>query len=135
MHSSDQIAGRAPVSILIADDSPSIRRSLRSLVTQESDWQVCGEAENGARAVEMVQGFRPSVVVLDLSMPLMNGLEAARQIRAIAPEVHILLFTFHESPQLLEHARKVGVNDVVSKSGDVSKLLDVIRARLAGRRT
>ena len=112
--------------ILIVDDSPVIRNSLRSCIEQSSDWETCGEAENGKVAVEMVQQLHPDVIVLDLSMPVMNGFDAARQIRKIAPCAHIILFTLHASPQLVEEALKVGVNEVASKAGDAGS--SVIRA-------
>jgi chemotaxis response regulator CheB len=72
--------------VLIVDDSAEIRRSLRSWFEQRGDWRVCGEAENGAIAVERVKSLSPDVVILDLSMPVMNGLEAARKIGSIAPK-------------------------------------------------
>jgi NarL family two-component system response regulator YdfI len=104
--------------ILIVDDSPVIRSSLRSCIAQNSDWEVCGDAENGKVALDLVQRLHPEVVLLDLSMPVMNGFDAARQIREIAPCTHIVLFTLHASPQVMEEARKLGVHDVVSKSGE-----------------
>jgi DNA-binding NarL/FixJ family response regulator len=76
--------------ILIVDDTPAVRRSVRLYIEAETDWKICGEAENGKVAVEMVRNLHPDVVLLDLSMPVMNGLEAARQIAAMAPQVHIL---------------------------------------------
>jgi DNA-binding NarL/FixJ family response regulator len=82
----------------------AIRLCLRTLVTQETDWEICGEAENGKLAVEMARRLSPDVVILDLTMPVMNGLEAARQIRKTAPNIYIFLFTLHASPQPLEEA-------------------------------
>jgi DNA-binding NarL/FixJ family response regulator len=118
--------------LLVVDDVPGIRRGLRSLIQTETDWEVCGEAENGSVAVEMVQNLRPDVILLDLSMPVMNGFDAARRIRKIAPQAHILLFTLHSSPQLVEEARKIGVKNVLSKSEDASRtLLPAVRSLLA----
>ncbi|MGH9551636.1 MAG: response regulator transcription factor, partial [Terriglobales bacterium] len=102
--------------ILVVDDTQAIRRSLRLHLEMETDWEICGEAENGRDAVERVKELQPDVVLLDLSMPLMNGLEAARPIKAIAPRTHILMFTLHTYPQLLDEARKAGIAHVVSKS-------------------
>jgi CheY-like chemotaxis protein len=82
----------------------------------ETNWEICGEAENGKIAVEMVQKLHPAVVLLDLSMPVMNGLEAARQIAEIAPGTHVLMFTLHAYPHLIGEARRVGVKGVISKS-------------------
>ena len=119
-----------PSKILLVDDSPVIRRSLRSCIEARTDWEICGEAEDGKVAVEMAQTLSPDVVILDLSMPVMNGLDAARQIRKIVPNVYILLFTMHASAQLSAEARKVGANEVLLKSGDASRLLSAIRSLL-----
>ena len=120
-----------PTNILLVDDNPAIRHSLRSRIEDETDWKICGEAENGKVAVDMVQRFCPDVIILDLSMPVMNGLEAAREISEIAPQVHILLFTLHSSPQLLEDARDAGVDDVLSKSEPGGRVVHTIRCLLA----
>jgi len=118
--------------LLLVDDVPAIRKGLRCLIQKETDWDVCGEAENGKVALELVAQLRPDVVLLDLSMPVMNGFEAARKIRDIAPQAQILLFTLHSSPQLAEEARKIGVKGVLSKSGDAgSTVLPAVRSLLA----
>jgi len=82
-----------PFKILIVDDSSSIRSLLRFFIEHNTDWQVCGEAENGQVAVEKVRELKPHAVILDLSMPVMNGLEAAREITRIAPNVQMVMFT------------------------------------------
>ena len=103
-------------SILIVDDSSLVRQSLRSCIEQNANWIVCGEAENGQVAVEKVKELHPDVVILDLAMPVMNGLEAARRIGSVAPDTAMLMFTMHDSLQLLKDAQAVGIKDVVSKS-------------------
>jgi DNA-binding NarL/FixJ family response regulator len=121
-----------PTRILVVDDSRAIRRSLRSYIEAQTDWQICGEAENGKVAVEMTQTLSPDVVILDLSMPVMNGLDAAREIRRIAPDVCVLMYTLNVYPRLLENANKVGIKDVLSKSRAVgSDVLNAIRSMLA----
>ncbi len=105
--------------VLIADDSPSIRYLLRFFIEHTTDWQVCGEAENGQVAVEKVAELQPHAVILDLSMPVMNGLEAAREIARIAPNVQMVMFTMHISEQLREDAKAAGIKDVVSKSDTI----------------
>lgn len=118
--------------ILVVDDMQVIRRSLRLYLEQDADLVVCGEAENGKTAVERVQELRPDVVVLDLSMPVMNGLDAARAIKSIAPRTHILMFTLHAYPQLLDEARKVGVATVLSKgSAAGADVLSAVRSLTA----
>ena len=120
-----------PTNILLVDDSSTIRRSLRSLIESQTNWEIAGEAENGQEAIEKFRQLRPDVIILDLSMPVMNGLDAARSIRAISPEVRILLFTMHAYPHLVKDARKIGVNEVLSKSDDASRLLGAVRSALA----
>jgi two-component system, NarL family, nitrate/nitrite response regulator NarL len=118
-----------PTRILVVDDMQAIRRSLRLYLEQEGDLVVCGEAENGKSAIERVQELRPDVVVLDLSMPVMNGLDAARAIKAMAPNTHILMFTLHTYPQLLDEARKVGIATVLPKGGSAgSDVLNAVRS-------
>jgi two-component system response regulator NreC len=95
--------------ILLVDDTVAIRRSLRFCIEAETDWKICGEAENGKVAVEMVRELHPDVALLDLSMPIMNGLEAARQIGAMAPETHILMFTLNVYPVLVREAYNAGI--------------------------
>jgi DNA-binding NarL/FixJ family response regulator len=109
--------------ILIVDDSALIRRSLRSFIEKRSDWGICGEAENGQVAVEKVQQMHPEVVILDLQMPVMNGLEAARQINQLAPETAMLMFTMHNSDELQIAARTAGIRQVLSKSDAASDQL------------
>jgi DNA-binding NarL/FixJ family response regulator len=117
--------------ILLVDDSPMVRRMVRTSVEAKTDWQICGEAENGAEAVQMVDELKPDLVVLDLSMPVMNGLEAARQIAVMAPDTALLMYTMQESSQLLKEAEKAGINEVISKSAiGVDRLIASMRALL-----
>ena len=102
-------------SILIVDDNNLVRRLLRGWLEQHSEWDICGEAENGQIAVERVEQLHPDIVLLDLQMPVMNGLEAARQINRLAPKTAMIMFTVFTSDQLLKEARASGVKDVVSK--------------------
>jgi DNA-binding NarL/FixJ family response regulator len=106
-------------SILIVDDSPYIRCSLRTYIEQNTDWRVCDEAENGQIAVEKVKSLKPDVVVLDLQMPVMNGLEAARQITSFSPTTAMVMFTIHASDELRKEAHAVGVIDVCLKSDEM----------------
>lgn len=105
--------------ILIVDDSSTIRHLLRLLIEHDTDWQVCGEAENGQIAIEKVIELEPQAVILDLSMPIMNGLEAARVIARIAPDVQMVMFTLYINEQLQKDARAAGIKDVISKSDTI----------------
>ena len=106
--------------ILIADDSPLVRQQLRSLLEMNSEWEVCGEAVDGREAVEKARQLQPDLVVLDFSMPIMNGLQAAKEISQQFPQIPLLLFSMFLSRQLVEEARKLGFRGAVAKS-DVSR--------------
>lgn len=108
-----------PVRVLIVDDSAPIRRLVRSYL-QNPELEICGEADDGTTAVEQVRKLKPDAVVLDLSMPTMNGLDAAERIRAISPRTKIVLYTAHDSSMLRSYANTVGINAVVAKDGKTS---------------
>jgi DNA-binding NarL/FixJ family response regulator len=106
-----------PVRILIADDDSPIRRLLRRLIEEHSNWEVCGEAVNGTEAVEKTEELAPDLVVLDLAMPQMNGLQAAREISKATPGLPMLLLTVQQvSHELVQEARVAGFQGAVSKS-------------------
>jgi CheY-like chemotaxis protein len=113
---------KAPVSehlmlrILIADDSQTLRRALRGTLSKRGDWFVCGEAANGLQAVQLAAKLKPDVILLDFKMPIMNGLEAAREIMKNNPSTPIAMYTLDQSAQLEPEARKIGVNRVISKA-------------------
>ena len=102
--------------ILVVDDSSQVRLALRHLVEQDKDWKVCAEAVDGRDALERVKESTPDLIVLDYMMPVMNGLQAAREIAKVAPEIPILLCTAHLSPHLISEAQRVGIHGAVSKS-------------------
>jgi DNA-binding NarL/FixJ family response regulator len=106
-----------PTRILIADDDPTIRMLLRRLVERQTDWQVCGDASNGAEAIEKVEQLEPDVLVMDLSMPVMSGLQAAPEIAKAHPQLPMLLISVQEvSRQLAWEARNAGYMGAVTKS-------------------
>ena len=109
-----------PLRILIADDSASIRRVVRSYLENNSNWEICGEAEDGRATVERVRELMPDAVVLDFSMPIVNGLDAAQQMTAISPNIRIVMFTAHDSSMLRLWARNAGIRAVVAKDGKAS---------------
>lgn len=121
------------VRILIVDDSPVIRRSMRLVLEGRPEFEVCGEADNGQTAVEMFRNLQPDFVVLDFSMPVMNGLEAAREMAEIRPGVPLLMCTMFKSEQLVKEAQQAGVKRVVSKSEKLSSnLITTIEQLLQG---
>ena len=119
--------------ILVADDQELVRRRVCSTLTARSDFQVCGEAANGKEAVEKFKELRPDLVILDITMPLMNGLEAARTIHSISPHTPVLILSVHKSKQLIEEARRVGVRGYVTKEDAVQKLVEAVDAVLQER--
>jgi len=115
-------------SVLIAEDHALLRQAICSLFDAQQDFEVCGDAENGKEAVEMAQVLHPDLIVLDLSMPVMNGVEAAHALRRFVPETPIVVFSEY-SDVLSEHdARSEGISALVSKTEPVSVLLDKARA-------
>jgi DNA-binding NarL/FixJ family response regulator len=103
--------------ILIVDDDATIRMLLRRLLEKQSDWEVCGDASNGAEAIEKVDQLEPDVVVMDLGMPVMTGLQAAPQIAKAHPQLPMLLISVQEvSRQLASEARRAGYRGAVTKS-------------------
>jgi DNA-binding NarL/FixJ family response regulator len=84
--------------LLLVDDSDFVRAGLRSIFASRSDWQICGEAADGVTAIAKVQELAPDVVILDMTMPVMNGFEAAKEIRRHAPSTKIILFSVHDAP-------------------------------------
>ncbi|MGA2923223.1 MAG: response regulator transcription factor [Candidatus Sulfotelmatobacter sp.] len=115
------------VRILIADDSTPVRCGLRTLLGLNSDWQVCGEAVDGADAVEKAQQLAPDLILMDFSMPQMDGVQAAQEIAKSGTDIPILLFTRNLSPQVMALARNAGLRGAISKS-EISMLPYAIRA-------
>ena len=116
----------AKVRILIADDHGIVRRGLRSLMESQPDWEVCAEAANGREAVEQVKRLRPDVVVLDITMPELNGLEATRQIVKEVPRTEVLILTMDRSEEVAQQVLRAGARGYVLKSDANSKLVDAV---------
>ena len=116
--------------ILIADDSVFIREALCDLFEREEDFDVCGEAENGKEAVEKAQALHPDLILLDLSMPVMNGLDATRDLKRVMPEVPIIMYSAYSDSSTEKEARSAGVSALVSKFEHISVLLGKARSAL-----
>ena len=104
------------VRILIADDSPAVRTGLKMLLEMHADWSVCGEAADGKDAVQKAAALKPDVILLDISMPAMDGLTAAELIRRDSPDAEILIVTHFESLDLARYAAQTGVRGYIAKS-------------------
>jgi len=113
----------------IVDDSQTLRRSLRLLIEQNPEWMVCAEAVDGREAVERVAENHPDLIILDFSMPVMNGIQAALEITKLVPDVPILLCTLYISSELVNQARRVGIQGAVSKA-ETGLLIQGINALL-----
>src|SRR5580658_1712216 len=122
------------VQILVADDHDIIRRGLKQLLTSRPGWEVCGEAKTGREAVALVEKLKPDVVVMDISMPDLNGLEAARKIHKLFPKMGILILTLHFSDQLVLDIVEAGARAYIMKSDADRDLVSAVEA-LANRRT
>ena len=123
-----------PVRILVADDHDIIRRGLKQLLTSRPGWEVCGEAKTGREAVALAEQLKPEIVVLDISMPDLNGLEAARRIHKLFPKTGILILTLHFSDQLLRDIVEAGARAYIMKSDADRDLVSAVEA-LANHRT
>jgi CheY-like chemotaxis protein len=122
-----------PILILIAEDSPSVRTALRTLLEGAGPWEIV-DVDNGEKAIAKAQELRPNLIILDLVMPVMDGLKAARQISELLPHTPILMHTMHWSPQVEIEAQKVGVRKVVSKA-DNRLLISTVRQFLASEQS
>jgi DNA-binding NarL/FixJ family response regulator len=112
--------------ILVADDHSSVRRYICSVLEAEEGWEICGEATNGREAVEMAVELKPDIVVLDLSMPELNGLTAARQILKQSPWTDVLILTLHHGDALTRAALESGAGACVLKT-DLQRLVAEVR--------
>jgi DNA-binding NarL/FixJ family response regulator len=116
------------VRILIADDHDLIRRGLRDLLESHAGWEICGEAKTGREAVSKTRELRPNVAILDISMPGLNGVEAARQIRKTSPFTEILILSMHHSKQLIREVIDEGVRGFIGKSDSSRDLVLAVEA-------
>ncbi len=116
--------------ILIVDDNAYIREVLRGLLERESDFEVCGEAGNGKEAVAKAVELRPDLIVLDLAMPVMNGLDAARELKRLMPTVPLIMYSAFGDRFVEQQARLVGISELVSKSQPAAILISKARSLL-----
>jgi len=108
--------------IMLADDHALLRRGVRAILTEHPGWEICGEAVNGREAVQMAQKLKPDIVIMDLAMPELNGLEATRQIHRALPRTEILVLSFDEAESLIHEVIAAGARGYVLKN-DLSSVL------------
>jgi len=122
-----------PLRILIADDHEMVRHGLRSLLEQREGWTVCGEAADGRTAVSQAETLRPHIVIMDVSMPELNGLEATRMIRKTIPNCEVLILSMHHSEQLVREVLAVGARSYMLKSDAGELLISAIESLAQGK--
>jgi DNA-binding NarL/FixJ family response regulator len=111
--------------VLLVDDHEIVRRGLRSLL-ESGGWSICGEAADGKTAITQVLVLKPDVIVMDISMPIMNGLDATKEIRRIAPKTKIIILSIHDSPKMKEEMKRIGAHDYIAKSHNAEELHDAL---------
>jgi DNA-binding NarL/FixJ family response regulator len=117
-------------SVLVVDDNPFVCRTLCELFARERDFEICGQAENGHDAIEKAQQLHPDLIVTDLSMPIMNGLEATRRLKRLMPSIPVILYTAHCDRFVEKEARLAGAAAVFSKSEAIAVLIAKARTLL-----
>jgi DNA-binding NarL/FixJ family response regulator len=117
-----------PIRVLVVDDHAIVREGIRSLLARRKDIEIVGEAADGKRAIEAVTQLDPDVVLMDIAMPVMNGLEATREIHARFPSMRILVLTQHENKEYIMSLLRVGAVGYILKRARSSELVDAIRA-------
>jgi DNA-binding NarL/FixJ family response regulator len=115
------------ISVLLADDHTVVRQGLRALLAVQEDIEVVGEAENGRQAVQLVRKLHPKVVLLDIAMPVLNGLEASRQIREASPSTKILILSSYQDDTYVRQLMEVGVSGYLVKQTAANDLINAIR--------
>lgn len=113
--------------VLIADDNAFTRTALYEFFQREPDFIVCGVAEDGREAVEQARRLKPDLIILDMAMPVMNGLEAAHQLKQIMPEVRLIMYSASSDNLLEQAAKSMGISEIILKSQRVSVLIEAAR--------
>ena len=121
------------IRILLADDHGILRQGIRSLIEKHADMQVVGEADNGLAAVEMTRKLRPDVVIMDVSMPGLDGIEATRQIKSELPEVKVLALSVHAKREFILDMVRAGVSGYMLKECAFEDLINAIKTLVAGQ--
>jgi DNA-binding NarL/FixJ family response regulator len=114
----------------VVDDNPLVRQALCEAFKREADFDVCGEAENGREGIDQANSLQPDVIVMDFSMPVLNGLEAVRLLNALMPRVPVIIYTAHGGQLVEMEARAAGAAATLSKSESVPVLVRTIRSLL-----
>lgn len=120
------------IRVLVADDHPLVRRMVKTTLQQYPDFEVLGEAKDGAEAVEEAKKLKPDVVVLNITMPRLNGFEAAQEIKKLVPQSGIVILSTHADKHFVNEAKKIGVKVYISKSKIGEALVRAVEAAVEG---
>lgn len=136
MHTETQDSARvgavSAVKILIADDHEVMRLGMRNLLEARAHWTICAEASNGKEAVDRTLQCHPDVIILDITMPTMNGIDAARRISGSHPEIPVILFSLHLSDELMSTFQCTNIRGAVSKGEAARDLVEAVQTVLQG---
>jgi DNA-binding NarL/FixJ family response regulator len=121
---------RPSLRVLIADDHESVRKGVCVILGTRGDIEVCGEASNGREAIDKAKELQPDLIILDITMPVLSGIDAAEVIRTALPHVPILFLSMHQSRQIVAEAKRIGVQGYVRKSEAATTLLNAVDAVL-----
>ena len=121
-----------PARLLIADDHEVVRQGIRAILQARPDWEICGEAVDGRDAIRLATQMRPDVIIMDITMPNMSGLEASQEIAKLQLPSRVLIFTMHESKSLGPSVRRAGAHGYVVKSRAARDLIEALERLLAG---
>jgi DNA-binding NarL/FixJ family response regulator len=113
--------------VLIVDDHAFIRRGVQTILHPFPEWEFCGEADNGNDAIRLAEELKPEVIIMDLSMPGLNGIEATREIRKTQPQAKIVMLTLHESEELVRSAFRAGARGYLLKTDAEQELVRALR--------
>ncbi|MFC1708151.1 response regulator, partial [Planctomycetota bacterium] len=130
--STERVIDTDTVRVVVADDHPVLREGLCKLLAEETGFEVVGEAGDGREAVRKVSEFTPDVVVLDVSMPGMNGIQAAHKLKAVSPSTKIVMLTVHQEEEYVCEALRAGASAYVLKDAEIGDLITAIRAAIKG---
>ena len=114
--------------ILLADDHKVVRHGTRALLSKMPEWEIVGEVDNGRDAVSLTEKLKPDIVILDIGMPQLNGLDATRQIKKILPETEVLIFTSHEAEEMVHEVFDSGARSYIMKTDAADHLIEALKA-------